>query len=185
MDIVTVDNFSRSEITELFNKRGYKRGVEVGVCTGRFSETICRHNPQAEVFGVDDYDVIELRTARDRTKDEQEQLYQEALNRLSKYNYKLIRKTSVEASLDFANDSIDFVYIDGGHTFEDVMLDVILWGRKVRKGGIISGHDYYNFANGGIIPAVNAYCAQHGVKTLNLTSVPKDKVPSFWFEKTW
>jgi len=39
---------------------------------------------------------------------------------------------------------IDMLFIDGDHRFESVQKD-ILWGiRKVRSGGIISGHDYYD-----------------------------------------
>ena len=40
------------------------------------------------------------------------------------------------------DDSLDFVYIDGNHRYDYVMLDIILWSRKVRKGGMVSGHDY-------------------------------------------
>lgn len=73
MDTKVIENTTRNDITELYRKNGSKIGVEVGVCTGKFSETICRHNPQAKVIGVDDYDVLEYRTARDRTKEEQDQ----------------------------------------------------------------------------------------------------------------
>ena len=33
-------------------------------------------------------------------------------------------------------------YIDANHTFEHVYADIGYWLLKVRKGGIISGHDY-------------------------------------------
>ena len=47
-----------------------------------------------------------------------------------------------DAVKDIEDSSLDFVHIDGDHSYDFVMQDIILWGRKVRIGGIISGHDY-------------------------------------------
>ena len=48
----------------------------------------------------------------------------------------------MDAVKDFENESIDFVYIDGNHGFKFITEDIYEWSKKVRKGGIISGHDY-------------------------------------------
>ena len=48
----------------------------------------------------------------------------------------------MEAVKDFKDNSIDFVYIDGNHTYDYVTQDITEWSKKVRKGGIVSGHDY-------------------------------------------
>lgn len=53
-----------------------------------------------------------------------------------------IKKTSMEALNDFEDASIDFVYIDAIHTYEGVCADIIGWSKKVKPGGILSGHDY-------------------------------------------
>ena len=37
---------------------------------------------------------------------------------------------SEEAVPTIQDESLDFVYIDGNHTFDDVMFDLILWSRK-------------------------------------------------------
>ena len=37
---------------------------------------------------------------------------------------------------------LDFVFIDANHRFVDVAQDLTYWSRKVRKGGIVAGHDY-------------------------------------------
>lgn len=43
-------------------------------------------------------------------------------------------------AVDFYNDnSIDFIFIDGNH--EAVKEDILLWWPKVKKDGIMSGHD--------------------------------------------
>jgi hypothetical protein len=48
----------------------------------------------------------------------------------------------MEAVKDFEDESLDFVYIDGHHGFKWVTEDIFEWSKKVRKGGIVSGHDY-------------------------------------------
>lgn len=44
------------------------------------------------------------------------------------------------------------------------MEDLIEWSKKVRVGGIVSGDDYYHFRKAGVIEAVDAYTAAHGIK---------------------
>jgi hypothetical protein len=53
-----------------------------------------------------------------------------------------IRKSSIEAAEDFLDGSIDIVYIDANHDYEEVKKDIQAWLPKVKSGGIISGHDY-------------------------------------------
>ena len=54
----------------------------------------------------------------------------------------MIRKESDFASTLFADESLDFVYIDADHREEFVRKDIELWFPKLKKGGVISGHDY-------------------------------------------
>ena len=57
--------------------------------------------------------------------------------------YKDLKMTSMEAVKKFENKSIDFVFIDGSHEYEDIKNDIISWMPKVKKGGVLAGHDYY------------------------------------------
>lgn len=56
----------------------------------------------------------------------------------------MIRGLSPAASSQFEDDSLDFVYIDGNHAYEAVMADMEAWCKKVRPGGLLCGHDYWN-----------------------------------------
>jgi glycosyltransferase involved in cell wall biosynthesis len=48
----------------------------------------------------------------------------------------------MQAVTDFADESLDFVYIDGNHQLKYVVEDIVEWTKKIKKGGIIAGHDY-------------------------------------------
>jgi hypothetical protein len=52
--------------------------------------------------------------------------------------------TSEEASIQFANDSVDGVFIDANHLYSYVKKDIEVWFPKVKRGGFIAGHDFYN-----------------------------------------
>ena len=62
---------------------------------------------------------------------------------------------SSEVDVLFQDESIDFLFIDADHHYEAVKRDIELWYPKIKKGGIISGHDYAEGGECGVIPAVN------------------------------
>jgi predicted O-methyltransferase YrrM len=66
----------------------------------------------------------------------------EARKRLKGYNDKLIwiKKLSNDAVNDVPNN-LDFVYIDGDHSYKGVKQDLENYYPKIRKGGVLAGHD--------------------------------------------
>lgn len=52
-----------------------------------------------------------------------------------------IKKTSIDAAKNFADGSLDMIYIDSAHDFKTVNEDIQSWLPKVKIGGIVSGHD--------------------------------------------
>lgn len=122
-------------------------GVEVGVQQGLYSDFLLQNWKSGTLHCVDRWmhvsDYIDI---ANKSQEEQELLYQETKERLSKYGErcKIIRMDSVEASKLYEDESLDFVYIDADHSYEGCFKDLEAWYPKVRKGGIFAGHDYIN-----------------------------------------
>ena len=53
-----------------------------------------------------------------------------------------IKLTSLEAVKLFEDNSLEFVFIDGDHSYEAVKADILAWLPKVKEGGVISGDDW-------------------------------------------
>lgn len=52
---------------------------------------------------------------------------------------------SAPAASLFRDNSLDFVFIDAAHDYDNVIADINAWLPKVKSGGILSGDDYYHF----------------------------------------
>jgi len=66
------------------------------------------------------------------------------------------KMTSEEASKMYKDDSLDFVFIDTEHDKKNVSNDIKCWYPKVKKGGIIAGHDYHS-THPGVVIAVSEF----------------------------
>jgi SAM-dependent methyltransferase len=136
---VEIPNIGRNDLALLFTELGFRVGAEIGVQQGEYTEVLCKAG--LKVYGVDPWQ----RYSGYREHVSQAKLdrfYKEAKARLAPYDCELIQEYSRDAVLRFENRSLDFVFIDGNHDFQNVTNDIAEWSRKVREGGIVSGHDY-------------------------------------------
>ncbi len=166
---VEIPNYGRDQFAGLLAEMGFNKGVELGVAHGIYSEVLMQANPELELWGVDMY--VPHKGYKDYVKQSTfQQMEQNAHNRLDKYpKYHFIKEWTVEAAKQFEDESLDFVYIDADHKFEAVVADIAAWLPKIRKGGIIAGHDYFRNAGPShihVIWAVQGFATSWGIKPL-------------------
>jgi len=138
---VEIPDVGRRQLPKFFKQLGFKRGVEIGVQRGSYLRRLAREG--FEMYGVDPWESYRDYYVDEDFKNRQSDIYQSAINHTKNYPHcKLLRKTSMEAVKDFPEESLDFVYIDGHHGFKYVTEDIFEWSKRIRKGGIIAGHDY-------------------------------------------
>ena len=163
-------DLSRNDLAKLFAKLEYNVGAEIGVYRGENAKVLLDANPNLKLICVDPW-IGDLKQSR----------YISAMKRLTGCNIEVKRMLSVEAAKEIEDGSLDFVYIDASHLFDDIMTDLITWVRKVRIGGIVSGHDYFHVSKIGVMEAVNAYTHAHYIIQWYITN---DVHPSwFWVKK--
>lgn len=171
---------NRIKLIEHFRDLGFKKGAEIGVFDGRFSEVICETIPGVDLLSIDSWEVGRIFPKK-----------KIAVEKLSRFEGStIIHDTSLNAAKDIEDGSLDFVFIDGEHSYKSVDEDIKAWTPKVRIGGIVSGHDYYvtRTGNTGVIRAVDEYVLENNYK-LQLTDrdrhnpVKDDRQQSWYFLK--
>jgi len=200
--IVDIPDMGRDDMAKLFAELNFDLGVEVGVDKGEYSEVLCKANPDLYLYGVDPYDrsayepiIVPHDAGIYDTQKGFENNFKIATKRLAPYqNYTLVRKYSLDALDDFADDSLDFVYIDANHDFPNFINDLHQWLKKVRIGGIMSGHDYANFSyrkHNHVKRALDAYARCYrmiplfiaGAKAVGEKGVKRDRFRSWFWVK--
>ena len=112
--------------------------AEIGVYLGENAERILNISKPKKLYLIDIWS-----QSRER--------YQEVKEKF-KYseNVKIMWMSSVEASKQFEDSYFDWVYIDASHGYELAKEDIESWWPKVKTGGHLCGHDYYNDASSGV-----------------------------------
>jgi len=175
-----IKSFTRKSLAELFGELGFTVGAEVGVAEGIYSLVLCQSIPNLDLYCVDLWDTY----YRDTTKLKDRKMQNEALRlaheKLDPFGAKFIKAPSMKAVEKFEDNSLDFVYIDGDHSFDFIMQDLIEWSKKVKRGGIVSGHDAYRFRGAGVVDAVSVYTHCHQIHDW---FVCDEREVSFFWEK--
>jgi hypothetical protein len=90
-------------------------------------------------------------------------------------NIEILRMDMSQAVDRFPDASLDFIYLDGNHTYEYVLRDLYGWFPKLSKGGLFVCNDFYESStaakqNLGVIPAFITFAKRHSAYPIALTS---------------
>lgn len=163
--MIELPNEDRVSLANLFAELGFNIGIEVGTEQGAYAKVLCDCNPGVKLYCVDPW--LAYPGYREHVSQEKlDGFYRKTRELLSPYRAELIRETSLSAVDHFADGSLDFVYIDANHEFSHVVADITAWLPKIRKGGIISGHDYIRKKDMkfGVVEAVQGYTSAYDIK---------------------
>ena len=148
-------------------------GLEIGVGLGMNSWFMLTECPNiASITGVDHYTPY-VDWDRPISKGEQESNYSILQSNMplmgDRFNF--IRDDSQRAADKLEDDNYDFVFIDGGHSMKQVLMDLDSWVPKVRSGGIVAGHDSNLFS---VNFAVTSWCKSKQLPSNRLKTAIND-----------
>lgn len=140
---------NRNQIGELLNFHSLTgKGVEVGTWKGEYAKTILS-SWGGILYMVDPWRGLgsEYDDSANMINQEHSNAYHETMNSIKGFEHRafMLRGLSSELIDLFQDESLDFVYIDANHAYDFVVEDINLWYPKVKKGGLLMGHDYILF----------------------------------------
>ena len=119
-------------------------GAEIGVCFGWSTDLICRMVPNlSKIYAIDNYTSFTDWNGTRLTCERQALIREYAHNKLSvhagKVDFRCISSKQFASSI---NDKyLDFIFIDGDHSYAGVLQDLVMYWPKIKDGGIFAGHD--------------------------------------------
>lgn len=175
----------RTQLGELLNHFGLSGdAVEIGVAEGRNAEVLISQPAIKKLYLIDAWQRLEQ--AGDGANDQNwhDRNYKEAQERVSKFKEKAVflKGLSQDMIKQIPDDSLVLAYIDGDHSYEGALRDLRAIYSKVKRGGIIAGHDYLNLSYG-VNQAVTEFLENRTYLKLHVIKEDEDSMASFWFVK--
>lgn len=139
---------TRLHIGEYLNGLGLEgSGAEIGVKAGFFSNHLLATWKGSRLYSIDPWSWEPGDNYVDKanvSQEEHEEFRELAESLLAQHagRSRVLRLSSDRAYQVFAKESLDFVYLDARHDYQSVRSDILRWWSRIRRGGILAGHDY-------------------------------------------
>lgn len=140
---LTVDKSREEAIIDILNQNDAKVGVEIGVFKGEFSKAILS-GWNGRLYMVDPWRALGEEYLDSSNHAQHTSAYSDTMESIRGYEDRaiMVRALSNQAVDMFADNSLDYVYIDGNHAYSFVREDLKLWWPKLKSGGLMAGHDF-------------------------------------------
>jgi len=118
--------------------------IEIGVDCGNNAYDVLSNLDVKKMYLIDPYSLYMKGQGCNITEEQCTECKEKAHNKLIEFADKTvwIEEKSEDVCSQFADLSIDFLYVDGNHRFEFVSKDLWWYYPKVKHGGILAGHDF-------------------------------------------
>lgn len=140
--------------------------VEIGSWKGKSSAfmavEIYNSNKNIDFYCIDTWEG----SSEHSSEEKGDNLFQTFITNVQPISHiiKPIRMKSLEAVNFFADNSIDFCFIDAAHDYQNVINDIRAWYPKIKENGIIAGHDFSKFWPG-VVQAVEEFFPNKNFET--------------------
>jgi len=166
------DMFSYKEFYDfVMDNYDFTTFVEVGVWKGHGVIYLAkslknRGVDRAKIIAVDLFDDIKIYQGTLYRKDAENlmKMFDKNIKEAGvEKTVKKIKGVSWEMAKNIKNKSVDLVFIDAGHSYDEVKKDIKAYFPKIKKGGIMSGHDALNK---NVLSAVHDYFGKDNVEVI-------------------
>ncbi len=128
---------------------GYRYGAELGVSHGRFTSYLCSVMEDMCMIAVDLWDEQPENPGPETFERKDGWYHDEKLAGFKKHvaqffpgRIDIRQQHSVEAAKGVQDETLDFVFIDADHSYDGCLADIQAWTPKVKRGGMVAGHDF-------------------------------------------
>ena len=169
---------NRDSILKLVQPGGI--GAEIGVNRGAYSMKIWANSAPRQLHLIDPWPVdssdeyIKTYGVRDDMQAHHDLVQRQFAGQIARGDVVIHRKYSSECAADFPTGQLDFVYVDGMHSYEGCHSDLLMYGPKVRGTGLLMGHDFSNTDMGrrksfGVVRAVAEFLSESDFRPVLVT----------------
>lgn len=120
------------------------KGIEIGMSAGITTRHFFDNLPGLEMVEIDPYTPYVDWNGDVHTDNRAEATFEEFWSRNEPFRQKIrhFRTTSDNAVRFLPDEGFDFIFIDGLHTYEQVLKDCENYYSKIKSKGLFAGHDY-------------------------------------------
>jgi predicted SAM-dependent methyltransferase len=162
---------TRHDIPKLLENIGAENICEIGVAEGDNFRRLLLASTIKKAVAIDIWKITEIQSQHDYplTQEHKNNCFNDMTNLSSiDSRVQVIRDFSLNACQQFKDNYFDFVYIDADHSEDAVYADLCEWYPKVRPGGVLAGHDYFDLITEtgvkfGIIEALNRFVKENNL----------------------
>lgn len=139
------DWISNKGLVPYIKRHGEKlKGIEIGTCRGESTYYFLDKCPNIVLLTtIDPYKGYQDWNG-EITQETVERFMDAAQKNLKKFSKRvtMVRQESANAATMFDDESVDFIFVDGDHSYDATLADCEAYYPKLKKGGIFCGHDY-------------------------------------------
>lgn len=119
-------------------------GIEIGTCRAESTAFLLEKCPNIQrIFTIDPYKAYEDWTG-EINQEVIDKFMMIAQENLKPYGdrVRMIRETSSQAANNFTDTLVDFIFVDGDHSYDATLADCEAYYPFLKPGGFFCGHDY-------------------------------------------